>query len=463
MPREKRIPTNPRFDFVTKTAYDFLLECGYSRFPISPFDVLKQLEDYLECLPWSEAKKILKSDDPFHLRQQKAEARTIRMRGDGRYWIVYDDVTVNSDERISWTIMHEIGHILLGHLVDFGETALDRGGLTSEKYGVLEVEAHYFAAEFLMPTALLKYFSDITVDEISLLFGVSEPAAQKKYDRVFKATYLPASEYDQKLIRNFYDFLDRGIEDTIYHNIYRMWGIPWKSKYVPLCRKCPECYSYISDPKAIYCPHCGFRLDQKRQYRTMFERLGAQQKLTQMPGISHIDLPYNELDDSDHPKKRLIACPNCLNPEISMDAEFCNICGQPLINTCTRDHSPLYPTECYCPTCGSMSAFNRIYPATEKRIQQVESQKQVPDDWALYPHWGYVRMRLGWNRIAAPTDLRMALVFTTAYTDDDDNLIIFADSRHSAILIRENAKIILQQAYETDSITHEKLEVFLSE
>ena len=162
MPREKKIPEKPRFDFVTQTAYKFLLECGYSRFPVSPYDVLDELGDCVVCLPWTEAKKVMKSEDPFHLRQLQAEGRTIRMRTNGMYYIVYDDVTINSPDRISWTIMHEIGHIILGHLVEFTETALNRGGMTSEQYGVLEVEAHYFAAEFLMPTAILKYFKGIT-------------------------------------------------------------------------------------------------------------------------------------------------------------------------------------------------------------------------------------------------------------------------------------------------------------
>ena len=146
---------------MTQTAYKFLLECGYTRFPISPYDILDELKDYVVCLPWSTAKKVMKSEDPFHLRQLKAEGRTIRMRGTGMYYIVYDDVTVNSPDRISWTIMHEIGHIILGHLVEFSETALNRGGMTSKQYGVLEVEAHYFAAEFLMPTAILKYYTGI--------------------------------------------------------------------------------------------------------------------------------------------------------------------------------------------------------------------------------------------------------------------------------------------------------------
>ncbi len=158
MLREKRIPTKPRFDYVTQKAYEFLLECEFERFPISPFDVLEQLSDQVICLRWSEAQTILKSDDPFHLMAQHVDARTIRRRDNGLFLIVYDNVSVTNADRITWTIMHEIGHIILGHLIDFGETSLDRGGLNKKKYGVLEIEAHYFAAEFLMPTALLRYF-----------------------------------------------------------------------------------------------------------------------------------------------------------------------------------------------------------------------------------------------------------------------------------------------------------------
>ena len=90
--RENKVPSKPRFDYVTDKAYDLLLEYGYNRFPISPFKVLEDLSDFVACLPWSEAKKSLKSSDPFHLRELKAEARTIRPRADGKYYIVYDDV-----------------------------------------------------------------------------------------------------------------------------------------------------------------------------------------------------------------------------------------------------------------------------------------------------------------------------------------------------------------------------------
>ena len=337
MPREKKIPDKPRFDYVTQTAYKFLLECGYTRFPISPYDVLDELKDDVVCLPWSKARKVLKSEDPFHLRQLQAEGRTIRMRETGIYYIVYDDVTVNSPDRISWTIMHEIGHIILGHLVEFSETALSRGGMTSKQYGVLEVEAHYFAAEFLMPTAILKYYTGITVDEIALLFGVSDKAAEKKYKRVFESDYLPTGEYDRLVIRNFYKFLITDADDAIYRSIYRTWGIPWKTKYVPVCRKCPDCYSYIDDPKAQHCSYCGSIMERSEMYSNMFERMRAQTEFVKIPGTRHYGYPYcNKLTVHGFQYTKVTVCPVCLNHEFSSNATHCRICGTPLINEAER-------------------------------------------------------------------------------------------------------------------------------
>lgn len=463
--RESKIPTKPRFNFVTEKAYDFLLEYGYNRFPISPFKVLEDLSDYVVCLPWSEAKKTLKSSDPFHLRETKAEARTIRPRADGKHYIVYDDVEVNSDVRIAWTIMHEIGHIVLGHLTDFGETALDRGGLTKEKYGVLEVEAHYFAAEFLMPTALLKFFSDITIEEIELLFGVSEEAAKKKHKRVFDTSYMPHSSYDEQLIRNFFDFLDNDIEGTIYRNIYGTWGIPNKSKHVPFCRKCPDCFTYIADRSAVYCPHCGAEIDKKKAYSNMFARLSEQQKFAKLPGFSHPQLPCVETELADGQKvQRVKFCPKCLSHDVNNDAAFCKICGSPLYNVCVNCGKSLGANECFCPECGVESAFRELYSAVEERLCKIKdcsSQSQFSEDWLVYPYWGYVKMRLSSNSGKVNDDLKTALLYSMAYIDDDDTFVVYADSLPAAAVIFDNQKAVLNFVRRTDNINYTRMEVYI--
>lgn len=465
MQRGKQIPTEPRFDFVTKKAYDFLLECGYSRFPISPFEVLNDLSDIVACLPWSEARSVFRTDDPFHLRQVEAEARTIRRRDNGLYMIVYDDVIVNSIDRISWTIMHEIGHIILGHLLDFDETALNRGGLTKQEYRVLEIEAHYFASEFLMPTALLKHFRSISVDEISLLFGVSEHAAQKKYKRVFKTTYLPNSIYEFKLIRNFYDFLNSGIDDALYKGIYRLWGMPWKTKYISICRKCPECHTYITDKEARYCTYCGTEIEPKKEYENLIARYSKQQKFNMIPGNSHPSLPKTTVSLSNGSKiERLLFCPICFNHSSSEAAQFCIICGQPIYNYCSKENNPLHLDELYCPSCGAKGTMHDSYIASEKRLKKIfdcSSQPQFSREWVEYPYWAFAKMLMCSSKSSVDMTLQTVLAYTKAYMNDDDDIIIYTDTVNAAATIMRNKDVVLEYIEHSDKIKHSGMEVYI--
>lgn len=459
MQREKKIPDKPRFDYVTQTAYKFLLECGYSRFPISPYDVLEELRDYVVCLPWSKAKKELNSKDPFHLRQLQAEGRTIRMRGNGMYCIVYDDVTVNSPDRIAWTIMHEIGHIILGHLTEFSETALNRGGITSKQYGVLEVEAHYFAAEFLMPTAILKYFKGITVDEIALLFGVSEEAANKKYNRVFKSDYLPNGEYDKRVIRNFYKFLVTKANDAIYRSIYRTWGIPWKTKYVMVCRKCPVCYSYIDDPKAKHCVYCGSVIERAEMYSNMFERMEARSEFTKIPGREHYGYPYwDKMSINGLPCTKVTVCPECLNHEFSSDATYCRICGTPLINEADQIEN------CFLKENGWSTRSNTWYPAFEERYQHLVTYRGLlfDEEWVDYDYWEFTKFMMRGVRSTVSMDLHSAILYSHAFLDDNDDVHIITDTAKAAEILKSEKETILSYLKETDDIERSWLEVLVA-
>ena len=459
MPREKKIPDKPRFDYVTQTAYKFLLECGYTRFPISPYDVLDERKDDVVCLPWSKARKVLKSEDPFHLRQLQAEGRTIRMRETGIYYIVYDDVTVNSPDRISWTIMHEIGHIILGHLVEFSETALSRGGMTSKQYGVLEVEAHYFAAEFLMPTAILKYYTGITVDEIALLFGVSDKAAEKKYKRVFESDYLPTGEYDRLVIRNFYKFLITDADDAIYRSIYRTWGIPWKTKYVPVCRKCPDCYSYIDDPKAQHCSYCGSIMERSEMYSNMFERMRAQTEFVKIPGTRHYGYPYcNKLTVHGFQYTKVTVCPVCLNHEFSSNATHCRICGTPLINEAERIE------DCFSKENGLETSAKTWYPAYEKRYRRLIAYTGLlrDEDWIDYDFWVFTKFMMRGVHSGVSMELQSAILYSHAFADDNDDVYIVTDTEAAAEVMKTERETILSYLKQTDDIERSRLEVLVA-
>lgn len=458
MLREKKIPDKPRFNYVTQTAYKFLLECGYSRFPISPYDVLDELKDYVVCLPWSKAKKILKSEDPFHLRQLKAEGRTIRMRGTGLYYIVYDDVRVNSPDRISWTIMHEIGHIILGHLTDFVETALNRGGITSKQYGVLEVEAHYFAAEFLMPTAILKYLKGITVDEIALLFGVSEKAAKKKHKRVFENDYLPDGEYNKRVIRNFYKFLITGKDEAIYKSIYQTLDNQWKFKHKAVYRKCPNCYSCIKDLTARHCPYCGLVIERSKMYRNMSERMKAQSELAKIPGVRHYRYPYQDKWNVGGAKyTKLTICPVCLNHEFSDSAAYCRICGTSLINEADRIEI------CFSKESGLETSAHTWYPAFENRYQRLVTYRGLFYDknWVDYDYWEYTKLMIRDAKSKVSMDLLSAILYSHAFVDDNDDVYIVTDTAMAAGVLKSEQETLLSYLKKTDDIERTRLEVLV--
>ncbi|WP_242847233.1 ImmA/IrrE family metallo-endopeptidase [Desulfosporosinus acididurans] len=127
--------------------------------------------------------------------------------------MVYDD-RIGNERRIRWTIAHELGHIFLGHFVEFTLTSFLRGaggeervGLTDEEYGVLEVEAHFFASAFLSPSTVIR-----KIDACESAFGImeicniSEDAAYKRLDELKR---LPCGSYEVEglLSRNFYNYI----------------------------------------------------------------------------------------------------------------------------------------------------------------------------------------------------------------------------------------------------------------
>lgn len=78
--------------------------------------------------------------------------------------------------RKRFTLAHEIGHILLGHL----PAQLQGGSIVEARHAWQEAEANRFASELLMPLPALKKFGMLTVEGIAQVFDVSPAAARIK-------------------------------------------------------------------------------------------------------------------------------------------------------------------------------------------------------------------------------------------------------------------------------------------
>lgn len=439
MQERKRIPSKPRFDYVTKKAYDLLFELGYDKFPITAEQVLEDLSDFIVCLPWSKAREVLKSDDPFHLHETKADARSIKRRDCDTYFIVYDDMS-GSIERTNWTILHEIGHILLGHLDDFGVTSLDRGGLTSKAYGVLEVETNWFVAEFLMPTPVIRSLGRLSADKIALIFGVSDEASNKKYERVYEKPYVP-TQYDEKLVRHFYRFITKGIFDTIYHRIHSLFGVFWTHRADSVCLRCDACKSYIKDPRAKYCFHCGSLIKTEPYVFPMGNTISNDDTI-----ITHPFIPHRATwEDKNGDRSRVGFCPNCLNQELEEDADYCSICGASVHNECTVEHIDLPLDSSFCPSCGAPASIGNVYSGMENRLHAIESWTSPQfEDYLEYEHWQYMKMKIATSAAFYGSAVIPALFYTNAFLDDDDNLVIVTDTQSAANEIEKSSDKLMR-------------------
>ena len=108
-----------------------------------------------------------------------------------RYRLAYD--CERMDARMRWTLAHELGHIVLGHLEDFPETSIARKQ-SSALLGILDKEADKFAGDILAPAPLLiglAESSNLHAEEFYYalsrdLFGLSIQAAHYRARFIYR-------------------------------------------------------------------------------------------------------------------------------------------------------------------------------------------------------------------------------------------------------------------------------------
>lgn len=443
MPRKNAIPIKPRFSFATKRAYELLAALDIGEFPINPQKIIEHFPEW-HLIGWMELSALTGENDPLHLDGDGCEARTVIRRGTDEYLIVYDE-RVESSQRIRWTLAHEIGHIVLGHLVNFEPTALNRCGLTEKEYGVLEIEAHWFAAELLAPKTIIGRFNfNDNPQGISLICDISKEAAEKRLKDISR-TSLDYFSTEGKILRNFYNHLSQGGYYQVIHDTASKFCS--SSIYADLCKECRicrKCGAFVADEKYRFCPICGEPIPNNTRY--------SPYKTWSMPvlvgTISH-DLQYEvymkgrqyyefPVDSKNHVK----FCPVCKNYDSFISGGSCSQCGSITINTCTKEMIVL-PSGCrYCPYCGVKTTFNEIYDKLPLRLSA--DSVHIPaalDDYAIYEHWPFTVMTIGmWGE--QDMDVYTALEDSVALYDGDDMVVFVRGAEEQAIAIKRTDMIL---------------------
>ena len=159
-------PTFSRRQAVVRAAAQFLLAQDVRALPVNPqalahacgwrVSTYAKAADKLE-LPLSEIIETYGTRDAFTVLRKRPV-------------IFYND-TLRSQERIRFSLCHEIGHIALGH---FDCHPVD--GLSGEQRLLLDREAHAFAANLLAPPAVVNALKPSHRENGAALFGLSKEA-----------------------------------------------------------------------------------------------------------------------------------------------------------------------------------------------------------------------------------------------------------------------------------------------
>ena len=306
----KKVPRNPRYAWVTQMANEFLISENIRVFPIDPIAIIKAHGWRLKRFSRVAEKAGLRISNVVEIAEYMGSKDAVAsLDKQGRYIICYNDLMFPG-ERIIFSLAHEIGHIVLGHLKDFDCSTLNRG-LTDREYDVLEIEANTFASNLLAPVFVLDSLRKPLRESYHTFFNISRTAWRVR---------MSTMELDRKhTTKSILAAHERLFREFMYH------------------KHCRVCDAYFIGRKDTgYCPICG-SIHLRREKAGMKYRDGVQ------------------LDE----KGRAQECPQCHNEEISTSAEFCKICGTRVVNRCTNEQcgAIVQGNSRFCEKCGTPTVF----------------------------------------------------------------------------------------------------------
>lgn len=184
---------------VRDAAWRILLDCGITRLPVDLNWVCRQLEvrhiSYARY--WAELPEIADQTDGMTFYKN------------GEPIILYDNR--KSPNRVRFTVAHELGHLILGHVKTNQTEALRRG--TAYQNNRMETEANQFAMRLLAPACVLWGLDLHNAEEIMEVCHISYQAARIRARRMtllYKRGKFLVSPLERELYQRFQGFITEG-------------------------------------------------------------------------------------------------------------------------------------------------------------------------------------------------------------------------------------------------------------
>ena len=331
------MPRLPDYTTPIQEALYLLEDAKITTFPINFDKIQKQFSNlfvYCSYKDFIKGNKITREQFINFLGTD--EGASIYSSTTNKYIIYYNEQ--KPKKRIRFTKAHELGHIFLGHHLDYGKELLNGKGLNNKIYNSLEREANCFARNLLCPA--------FHTDTLLKSHGIEKQKFRNNYNWIktkdTNITKTLSSTIDaETLIETAFDVSSiAAITRLAFLNLdikkYKNNPIDWKTT------------SKIKHTATWVCSTCGY------------ERLNSAKHCSEcgnttfVYNVSKVNLNNLNLTKSN----QFSVCPICGNSQYSENANFCKICGIPLYNQCTMNSNHLNPPGAkYCYDCGNITDF----------------------------------------------------------------------------------------------------------
>lgn len=182
-------------------AWRILIDCQAHKLPIDLNEICDHLD--LNVFSYSTGRNII----------ERHELNRLTRRTDGFLLYLYEKPMVFFDEhcspqRIRFTIAHEIGHLLLGHVRAGQVTAVNREPDPGDDPH--ETAANQFAARLLAPACVLWGLNVHTSEDIARICNISQTAAEFRAERMnvlYKRQKFLTSPLERMVYNQFKDFM----------------------------------------------------------------------------------------------------------------------------------------------------------------------------------------------------------------------------------------------------------------
>ncbi len=171
-------------------SWETLIEFGVNSLPVMPLDICKQV-----------GIKVYKNSDVKLLTETQIG---LSFYHNGSFRIIIDDKQIVTRRR--FTLAHELGHIVLGHLL----VDTPQGRTFDISKTETEHQANVFASRLLAPACVLWGINAHTTEQIASVCNISYEAAKIRSERMeilYKRGKFLTSPLEQQVYKQFENYI----------------------------------------------------------------------------------------------------------------------------------------------------------------------------------------------------------------------------------------------------------------